>query len=62
MNQLTQYLRATLAEMKQVSWPTQTQTVIYTSLVIGISILVALFVAFFDLIFGRLLNLIGITF
>ena len=62
MNGITQYLRAVVGEMKQVSWPTQTQTVIYTTLVIGISILVALFVSFFDLIFGRVLNLIGISF
>lgn len=62
MNQFTQYLRATMAEMKQVSWPTQSQTVIYTALVIGISILVALFVSFLDLIFIEGLDLIGISF
>lgn len=62
MERFIQYLRAIKAEMKHVSWPTQTQTVIYTALVIGISTLVALFVSFFDLIFGRALNLIGINF
>lgn len=62
MNRFAQYVRATLAELKHVSWPTQSQTVIYTSLVIAISLLVALFVSFFDLIFVRALGLIGVTF
>ena len=59
MNRLVQYLKATKAEMRHVSWPTQYQTFIYTLLVIGISIAVALFIAAFDQIFLRLLQVIN---
>ena len=62
MERFIQYLKATQAEMKHVSWPTQWQTVIYSSLVIGISIAVALFIFFFDQVFTELLSLIGISF
>lgn len=62
MNQFSQYIRATMAEMKQVSWPTQFQTAVYTSLVIGISTLVALFVGAFDFVFGRAIDFILIGF
>jgi len=48
--------------MKHVSWPTQWQTVIYTSLVIGISVAVSLFIFFFDQIFTEFLGLVGVSF
>lgn len=48
--------------MKHVSWPTQWQTVIYTSLVIGISVAVSLFIFFFDQIFTEFLRLVGVSF
>ena len=57
MSQLGNYLRDTAAEMKHVSWPTQTQAMIYTVLVIVISTIVALFVGAFDYIFTGLLNM-----
>lgn len=53
MNSLTQYVKATAAELKQVSWPTQYQALMYTALVVGISLTVALFVAAFDFIFAE---------
>lgn len=62
MERFIQYLKATQAEMKHVSWPTQWQTVIYTSLVISISIAVAVFIFFFDQVFTELLSLIGVSF
>jgi preprotein translocase subunit SecE len=53
MDSLTRYFKATAAELKQVSWPTQSQALLYTALVIGISLAVALFVAAFDFVFAE---------
>ena len=52
MQNLTQYFKDTLAEMKQVKWPTQNQAMIYTALIIFVCIVVALFVSMFDFIFS----------
>jgi preprotein translocase SecE subunit len=48
-----QYIKDTKVELKHVAWPTQTQTIIYTVLVIAISLLVALYIGFFDFFFTR---------
>lgn len=50
---LNQYLKDTRVELKHVAWPTQTQTIIYTILVVGVSVLVALYIGFFDFLFTR---------
>lgn len=42
MNALIQYLKETKAELKEVVFPTTSQTIIYTILVIVISVVVAL--------------------
>ena len=52
MQQLTQYLRDTVAEMKQVKWPTQNQALIYTALIILVCTVIAIFVSIFDFIFA----------
>lgn len=46
-----QYIRDTQAEMRHVAWPTRTQTIVYTILVIAISFAVALYLGFFDYLF-----------
>ncbi len=53
MNKLINYLRDTRGELKHVSWPTQRQTIIYTVLVIGISIVTALYLGALDFLFTR---------
>lgn len=58
MDNLTTYFKATAAELKQVSWPTQAQALMYTALVIGLSLVVALFVAAFDFAFGQIIQAI----
>jgi len=58
MSRLGNYIRDTQAEMKHVSWPTQKQALIYTALVIGVSILVALFTGAMDYIFTSILNMV----
>lgn len=48
---LGQYIKDTRAELRHVAWPTRTQTIIYTVLVTAISIVVALYLGFFDFLF-----------
>lgn len=56
MSRLGNYFRDTASEMKHVSWPTQTQALVYTALVIGVSAFVALFLGAFDYIFTQILD------
>jgi preprotein translocase SecE subunit len=56
MTRLTNYLRDTIAEMKHVSWPTQSQAIIYTLLVVAIATVVALLLSGFDYLFTNLLD------
>lgn len=58
MSQIGNYFRDVIAELKRVSWPTQTQAIIYTALVIGISVIVALLLSGFDYIFTNILELV----
>ncbi len=48
-----QYLKDTQVELKHVAWPTQIQTIVYTVLVVGISITIALYIGFFDFLLTR---------
>ncbi len=50
---LMQYFKDTQAEMRHVAWPTQTQTIVYTALVVLVSIIVSLYVGFFDFLLTR---------
>lgn len=53
MSNLSNYLKDTFAEMRQVSWPTQKQAFLYTFLVIIISVIVSLFLGGFDFLFTQ---------
>jgi preprotein translocase subunit SecE len=50
---LNNYLKATAAEMRQVSWPSQRQAFLYTILVIVIATVVSLFLGVFDFLFAQ---------
>lgn len=55
------YIKETQAELRHVAWPTRTQTIVYTGLVIGISLVVALYLGFFDYLFtSTLARVIGV--
>jgi preprotein translocase subunit SecE len=58
MNQFSKYIRATLSELKQVSWPSQRQAGLYTALVIAVVTIVALYVGLFDYLFSQGINLL----
>lgn len=56
MNKLVNYLKSVRAELKNVVWPTKKTTINHTLLVIGISIVVALFFFALDSLFVRILG------
>ena len=58
MNSLIQYLKDTRAEFTHVTWPTQRQAIVYTALVVAISVFVSLFLGLFDFLFSKAINLI----
>lgn len=58
MEKLSNYIKDTISEMKQVAWPSQSQAILYTILVIVISLVVALFLGAFDFLFTEGVNLI----
>ena len=58
---LFSYFQETQAELRHVAWPTQLQTIVYTVLVIGISLFIALYLGLFDFIFtSTLARLAGV--
>lgn len=48
---INNYINETRAELKHVTWPTRKQTVVYSALVIVISVAVAIYVGAFDALF-----------
>ena len=52
-----EYLKSTKGELKHVSWPTKKQTVLFTVLVVALSLGTALFLGIFDVAFTWLLEL-----
>ncbi|PIP55540.1 MAG: preprotein translocase subunit SecE [Candidatus Zambryskibacteria bacterium CG_4_9_14_3_um_filter_42_9] len=56
MNRLINYIKDTRGELQYVSWPTRRQSIIFTAVVIVISILAAIYLGFFDYIFSLILQ------
>ncbi len=50
------FLKEVRLEMKKVNWPTRSQTIRYTLIVIGVSLAVAAFLGLLDFIFNTLLT------
>jgi len=57
-NQITNYVKTSIEEMKKVTWPTKKETYNYTLLVIGVSLGIAVFLGLLDYIFNWVLGLI----
>jgi len=55
---LLTYLREVRIELSKVTWPTQAQTRRLTTIVIGASLVVALYVGSLDFLFANLLGLL----
>lgn len=48
-----QYLKDTRTELRHVAWPTRTQTIVYTILILAISVGVALYLGLADFLFTQ---------
>lgn len=53
---LGEYLKETRVEMKHVSWPSRSQAINYTIIVIVVSLFVAIYLGLFDSLFQYLLQ------
>ncbi|MDO8594827.1 MAG: preprotein translocase subunit SecE [bacterium] len=58
MSRLITYFKETRAELKHVTWPTRKQAIVYTVVVILISLGTAAYLGAFDYLFSILLTLI----
>lgn len=56
MSSFIQYIKDTQSELKHVSWPTRSQTIWFTVLVIVISLLTAVYLGAFDQLFTHLVK------
>lgn len=52
MNGITTYIREVRAEMKHVSWPSRNQAVVYTVVVVAVSVATAAYLGIWDYLFG----------
>ena len=55
---IVEYVKETRGELKHVSWPTRTQAIQYTVVIIVISLFTAFFLGLFDYLFSKLLAFI----
>lgn len=53
---IIEYIKETKGELKHVSWPTRNQAMAFTAIVIAVSLVIAFFLGFFDLIFSKILS------
>ena len=56
LNKITGFLKEVNIEVKKVNWPTKDESIKYTLIVVGISVVVAIFLGGIDLIFTKLLD------
>ncbi len=60
MRQLTNYMQEVTTELKKVSWPSREKTINLTLLVLGVSIVVAVYIGGLDFVFQKVItNLIS---
>ena len=55
-DRIRSFLKEVLLEAKKVNWPTQKEVLRYTLLVIGLSVILAIFLGGTDVFFTRLIN------
>lgn len=63
LSAFTNYIKASIEELRKVAWPSRTETVRYSLLVIGISVGTAAFIGILDYFFTlgieKLVNLVS---
>lgn len=57
MDRFINYLRDTKAEVSHISWPTQKQTILYTVIVVVLSLFTAFYLGFFDFLLREALDI-----
>ncbi len=50
------YFKETRAELRKVTWPTRTQAINLTLIVLAVTVVMALFLGAFDLLFATLIR------
>lgn len=55
-SRIKSFLKEVRLEMKKVNWPTRKETLKYTLVVVGFSVVVAVFLGGLDFVFQYLLN------
>jgi preprotein translocase SecE subunit len=50
------YIKEVRAEMKHVSWPSRTQTIMYTVVVVAVSLFTAIYLGAWDYLFAALIT------
>ena len=55
---MIQYFKDVRAEMKHVSWPTRRLTIVYTAVVIGVSVTTAVYLGLLDYVFSAIIKAI----
>ena len=58
MNRIITFLREVRAELRKVSWPTRRQMVLYTGVVLGLCLAMAVFLGGIDAIAAWLVSLL----
>jgi preprotein translocase subunit SecE len=56
MSRFVQYLKDTRTELKHVSWPTRRQAIVFTAIVVVISIATAVYLGALDWAFSRVVE------
>lgn len=56
MNRFVNYIRDTKGELIHVSWPTRKQALVFTAIVIAISIAVSIYLGFLDYVLSLILQ------
>ena len=58
LTKLKNFIQESRQELKRVNWPTREETIRLTTVVIGLSVFIAVFLGVFDYIFIQLLKLV----
>lgn len=55
-SKITEYFQETKTELKHVIWPSRSQTLYYTLIVIVLSVVISYYLGIFDFIFSQVLQ------
>ena len=56
IKKLSSFLKEVRLEMKKVNWPARKETIKYTLIIVGVSLVVAAFLGGLDFLFSSLIN------